>query len=116
MRTFVVPVPAAERELYSGTHTMEGVFALCGPGIRRGARVEGASVMDVMPTLLHALGLPVPTSVDGRVLLDVFADPLAHPVRTSDDSATATVTAKAALSAQDEQEVVERLRGLGYLD
>ncbi len=113
---FVVPVPAAERELYSGTHTMEGVFALCGPGIRRGARVEGASVMDVMPTLLHALGLPVPTSVDGRVLLDVFADPLAHPVRTSDDSATATVTAKAALSAQDEQEVVERLRGLGYLD
>ena len=63
-------------------HEPDGIFLAAGPGIRRGAQVEGASVLDVTPTLLHYLGLPVAKDMDGRVLTGTL-DPAfqeAHPL------------------------------------
>jgi phosphonoacetate hydrolase len=46
-----------------------------GPGFRRGARVEAPSGnIDLTPTILRLLGLPVPESLEGRVLSEAFAD------------------------------------------
>jgi hypothetical protein len=56
----------------SAMHAADGVLILAGPGIRRGHWLEGATVMDVAPTLLRAAGLAADTPFDGRVL-DVFA-------------------------------------------
>ena len=51
-----------------------------GPGIRVGAQIGGASVLDITPTLLHYLKLPVGKDMDGRVLTGVFASerPIAY--------------------------------------
>ena len=49
-------------------HRDYGIFLAAGPGIRRDERIYGASVLDVCPTVLHALGLPVGRDMDGRVL------------------------------------------------
>lgn len=46
----------------------DGVMVIVGDGIRAGARAEQASVLDVAPTLLYLLGLPVARDMDGRVL------------------------------------------------
>jgi len=56
----------------SGGHSVDGIFFAQGPGIRRGSRVDGASILDLAPTLLHAFGLPLPGSLEGRVLEEVF--------------------------------------------
>lgn len=53
-------------------HEPYGVFLAAGPQIRKGERFEGASVLDVTPTLLHYLGLAVAKDMDGRVLTEVF--------------------------------------------
>jgi len=57
--------PAAE-------HRAFGIFAACGPGIRRDALVYGANLLDVTPTALALalFGLPIGRDMDGRVLTD----------------------------------------------
>lgn len=51
-----------------GKHSMDGIFAAAGPAIESTGQVEEASVLDIMPTALHLLGLPIPNYVDGSVL------------------------------------------------
>jgi len=49
-----------------------GIILFSGPGIRAGARITQAHVLDVMPTLLYLLGLPQGQDMPGRVLTEVF--------------------------------------------
>lgn len=49
-------------------HRETGTVLVAGPwAAGEGLRVEGARVQDVLPTLLHALDLPVAEDLDGRV-------------------------------------------------
>ena len=50
----------------------DGVLLLRGDGIRPGVQLQGASIADVVPTLLYALALPVPRDADGKVLAAAF--------------------------------------------
>jgi arylsulfatase A-like enzyme len=49
--------------------TLRVPLILAVPGVPAAVRVDPVSLIDVMPTLLSALGLPVPDDVDGRDLL-----------------------------------------------
>lgn len=100
----------------SGVHRMSGVWAAYGAPIRRGVWLEGAHIVDVAPTLLHLAGLPVPEDMDGRVLLDALQGEHADPatVRRGPPAVRETEDAGSILSADDEEIVKERLRGLGY--
>ncbi|HEV8582360.1 MAG TPA: alkaline phosphatase family protein [Thermoanaerobaculia bacterium] len=50
----------------------DGAILLYGAGIRPGALLTGARLVDVAPTLLYGLGFPVARDLDGRVLTDAF--------------------------------------------
>jgi predicted AlkP superfamily phosphohydrolase/phosphomutase len=50
----------------------DGVLLLAGEGIRPGAAPARASVLDVAPTLLYLLGLPVARDMEGRVLTEIL--------------------------------------------
>ena len=56
-------------------HGPDGVLLLHGPGIRSGHRLEESHILDVFPTLLALLGLPLPDDAPGRVLYDAFLEP-----------------------------------------
>jgi hypothetical protein len=65
-----------------GAATTEGILLLHGAGVRRGAEIPASSVLDLVPTALTLLGLPVGADMDGRVL-DAALEPsylAAHPV------------------------------------
>ena len=51
-------------------HGPEGVFILYDPRRRSGRTVSGMTYLDVAPTLLKLLGLPVPADFRGRSILD----------------------------------------------
>ncbi|MEW6744613.1 MAG: alkaline phosphatase family protein [Planctomycetota bacterium] len=53
-------------------HNIDGVILMKGPGVKEGAEIPEASVLDVTPTILYALGLPVADDMDGSVILDAF--------------------------------------------
>jgi predicted AlkP superfamily phosphohydrolase/phosphomutase len=67
-----------------GTHERapDGYFVAIGEGIRPGAVLRGASVVDVAPTILYLMGLPVARDLDGRVLTEILEEDYArtHPL------------------------------------
>jgi predicted AlkP superfamily phosphohydrolase/phosphomutase len=113
---FVSNAVIAPSFAYSGTHRMEGVFALRGDGIKAGLEVEGVRIIDMAPTLLHVMGLPVPRDMDGTVLTDLMDEGFvaSRPVRYSDEEELSSTTGPG-LTDEEAQEVRERLRGLGYV-
>ena len=103
----------------SGDHRMHGIMLGRGPELRRGARVEGARIIDYAPTILHSFGVEVPSDMDGRVLEEIFAEEYLaeNPVRVSK---TASLDYDApdkapAMTEEESEEIRARLRGLGYL-
>jgi hypothetical protein len=55
-----------------GYHDRVGMAIFRGPGIRKGARIGECSNLDLAPTILHLLGLPIPSYMKGRVLEEIF--------------------------------------------
>jgi Tfp pilus assembly protein PilF len=51
-----------------------GIVAVSGPGFLKDQLIHGASVLDVTPTILHWLGFPIGDDMEGRVLLESFAE------------------------------------------
>ncbi len=102
----------------SGSHRIDGIVVASGPGIRKGAAIEGATIYDIAPTILHAMGLPIGKDMDGRVLRDMFDGELAgRPDRTIDtwDTAGTGAGASPELPADVDQKMLEHLRSLGYI-
>ncbi len=60
----------------SGIHenAPDGLLILNGAGIASGRKLEGATVVDVAPTLLYLMGLPLGRDMDGSLLTDVLDD------------------------------------------
>ena len=50
----------------SGSHRLDGILFAAGPDIEPGTRVHGARLIDIMPTWLQLMGLPLPKDLEGR--------------------------------------------------
>jgi hypothetical protein len=50
----------------------DGLLLLAGEGIEAGELLDRAALVDVMPTLLYAMGLPIARDLDGEVLTGAF--------------------------------------------
>src|SRR5258707_14166898 len=71
---------ASGRGAVGGVHDRgpDGYFIAVGDGIRAGASLGTASVVDVAPTILYLMGLPVARDLDGRVLTEILDDDFAQ--------------------------------------
>jgi predicted AlkP superfamily phosphohydrolase/phosphomutase len=102
----------------SGVHDLQGILILYGPGIRKGHRIADASVLDITPTLLYRLGLPVGEDMDGKVLSEAFAEGWLRerPIQiiVSYDSGPRRLSDPPDRPDID-SELLKRLRSLGYL-
>ena len=101
--------------LWCGTHSPRGCVAISGPGVAK-SKITGARLIDVAPTLLFMMGLPIPRDVDGRVLSEAFSMEYAktNPI-TWESEDLLTESAPRALSQEEESRIEERLKALGYL-
>jgi len=112
------PVQTLSREqlledfLPQGLHRPDGVIFMAGAGIKQGHQVDGSSIMDVAPTILYLLGMPVPRFMDGQVLLDMLSAPDKVRYSETDDYSDAQ---REGYSEDEEEAVREKLAGLGYL-
>ncbi len=108
----------AAARLNHSVHRQDGILALTGPGVfRAGVELPKANILDVAPTLLYALGLPLPEDLDGRVLEEAFEPAFlqAHPVhRGGALGDTAGVVNE--YTEEEEEGIRAALRELGYVE
>lgn len=66
-------------------------WLLLAPGVHRGTRLKSpVSIMDAAPTLLHALGVPAPVQMYGRVVREAWQT-LGRPPRFGTDGASSSM-------------------------
>jgi predicted AlkP superfamily phosphohydrolase/phosphomutase len=110
------PVPGPE---WGGTHRKSGILIMRGKPFKQGARIEGARLMDMAPTLLHLMGHKVPDDMDGRVLTEAFEAEFAqqHAAQYAESSTGAGGDAESkSYSAEEAAQIEARLKALGYID
>jgi arylsulfatase A-like enzyme len=102
----------------NGTHTPDGFLIAKGPGIPAGQRTE-ASLLDIAPTALHLMGIPIPEESDGEVLLRIYAEnaePRRRPVERDQVGPYGPTGDPGTVYTEEELRQVEKqLRDLGYL-
>ena len=98
-------------DISGGTHRSTGILIAAGPGIQPG-RVSG-NLVDLAPTILACAGTPIPDDLDGRVLTEIFATPPTITFGPPPPSSDAGHTDE--LDQDEEAQVRERLRALGYM-
>lgn len=101
----------------TGTHRMNGILVISGPFIKKGLEIKGAEIIDIAPTILYLMGLPIPNDFDGRVLEDAIQ-------RTHLDSEPIVFTeaeefdreqSKYLYDEKERKQIEDKLRALGYI-
>jgi predicted AlkP superfamily phosphohydrolase/phosphomutase/Tfp pilus assembly protein PilF len=96
-------------------HRIDGILYLWGRDVRARARIDGATLVDVAPTILTLLGLPAANDMPGRVLDEALVTADAPARVATYEAATARASGGADDAAVDPA-ILERLKALGYLD
>lgn len=104
----------------SGGHQIDGVLIAAGPGVKSQAQAMSTCWLgDIAPTVLAILGASsAAQAMDGRFLAEWLHEEFASISIQGDQASGGISDGKAkeqSLSAEEEKEIMERLRALGYL-
>jgi len=103
----------------SGIHRPEGIVLCAGKGVKKGKRIQDAKLMDLHPTILYAMDLPIPEEVEGKVIEELFEPSFLseNPINIRYSGKVASDSpAKKAFTDEESDIIKERLSGLGYID
>src|SRR5262249_44342831 len=100
----------------SGAHAPYGIFIATGEGIHRGVKIENAHLRDIAPTALYAMNEALTEDMDGRALQEIFTSE-ANAGRSLRREGTSyrTGAQDAAFDEEEQDEIKERMRSLGYI-
>jgi tetratricopeptide (TPR) repeat protein len=100
-------------------HRANGIFAVCGPGLRRDELIHGASLLDITPTILSLFGLPVGADMDGRVLTEIFEEtPTVERIESWETTGVdrPAPEVEAVRSPDEENELIRQFVEIGYIE
>ena len=104
------------RGLLRAGHSSNGILIASGPAFASRDEPVETSIMDLAPTILYLLDVPVPENADGRVLTDLLQADLTRSREI--EYAAYTDAPEPRAPGEDEppdERVLRRLRDLGYL-
>ena len=106
-----------ETPVYDHRWAPPGIFIASGPAFRPG-RVDGLGVLDVMPALLYLKGFAIADDMPGRVAEDLFDETFLqnHPATRVASYRQDVASELAGGTAEGDEQMLERLRALGYIN
>lgn len=123
---FKLPGQAATHTAEIGTgnavdwHTDKGIILLSGNNINKNVKLFGASTLDIAPTILYLLGLPVAADMPGRLLTEAISPSYlsAHPIKKIDSYEKSPLSSERpeVLASNEDPALKATLQALGYLN
>jgi predicted AlkP superfamily phosphohydrolase/phosphomutase len=103
-----------EPDAWVGENHRDGIILAAGPDIAGGVDLGLVDIYDIMPTVLHWFGLPVPDQIDGSVIESMFvsgSEAAGRPV----ECRAWDLDVDEAATADHQTQMRNRLQDLGYL-
>lgn len=101
----------------TGNHKRQGIFIAKGKDVKKGVKVEDSEIVDIFPTILYMMDIPIPKDVDGKVIKEIFnAKHLEESEIRFGSKAEDKQRLELELSKNEVSEIVRGLKGLGYID
>ncbi len=98
-------------------HGRYGIVGFMGKGIRAGSQIVDADILDITPTILYALGIPVARDMHGRVLTSAFEPDFLrnNPVAFVPTYETGEREAEEPIVSPVDEKIKEKLKAVGYM-
>ncbi len=102
----------------SGGHTGHppGLFLAAGPDIDPKGSAKGINIHDIAPTVAYGMGLPVPADSAGRAYLELFTADFQSRMPMRSVPSWGTRSAGSTTSSSEDEDMLESLRALGYIE
>lgn len=100
-------------------HSPYGIFCAKGPGLKKDSLIYGASILDITPTLLHLIDLPVAEDMDGFPILGIHENPKIPATISSWEKSPGSFKPETPVIEKKEnfsEQVLDQLADLGYID
>jgi len=99
---------------HSGWHRMNGIYVGHGPSLTPGNK-ENLRLIDLFPAICQLMGIEPPDHIDGVIPEDILTKHTMRESVSSTESSRYRAEAQPVLTAAEEEELRDRLKGLGYL-
>ena len=108
-----------DQDAHIGKHHKDGILVVTGNGIAQRKDIK-ANITDLAPSILYCLGAPYREDSDGKIIEDIFTESFDHKsdiaqTTTPENAKNEEKEEKGIYTRQDEKEIENRLRDLGYL-
>ena len=97
-------------------HDQQGIFLWRGPTIKPGFCSGSIRLVDLAPTILYVLGIPIPKEMDGHVSGSIVRNYLIGLETYVDEPDSDRQGICEWMSHAEEREIIDKLRALGYMD
>lgn len=116
--SFIIESPSL-KDVSGGHDKYDGVIIIAGRNIKKGVGITDATLLDITPTILYLMGLPVAKDMDGKVLTQAIEPSFLekNPIRyidSYDKKETIQIPKKEEITPYD-KELLEKLKALGYI-
>ncbi|HOQ05407.1 MAG TPA: alkaline phosphatase family protein [Anaerohalosphaeraceae bacterium] len=114
-KTLFEPV-RLKTDFHLGKHHPDGFFVAAGEGLIRSGGGQ-ANLLDIAPTLLAYMGVPIPSDMDGQVRQEWFEPSFLqrNPIQRIQEEPMEPKGEQEVYSPQEAEKVKKRLEELGYL-
>ncbi|MFX1518499.1 MAG: alkaline phosphatase family protein [Promethearchaeota archaeon] len=108
----------SEGHIWKAAHDINGIFMAFGKDIHP-VQLE-ANVLDIAPTILHIMNISIPSMMDGEILRKIFDTTSdiynrEEKIHQIDRNKEKINEEREMLTEEEELEIMERLKGLGYM-
>lgn len=98
-------------------HRPNGLVMLRGEAVRPGTALPASNIVDIAPTVLYLMGLPIPADTDGKLIAAaIVPSRLAAQPPKSCEPADLAAGAEHTYSPAEFKHIEDQLRGLGYIE